>query len=195
MGKESRRVFTDEFKQEAVRLTETSGRTIAQVAADLGIGLSSLTRWRQRYREADLLSGPHEDVSKELARLRRENEILRSERDLLKKRPLSSSGREVDEVSAYRCDESGHSRGAELSSAAGQPQRLLFLKEPGSEPPATPGSDPAGAYPRALPPVKWNLWQSAHVCGSARGWTIRRPSPGGPPDAGQWPESPPEDPL
>ena len=34
----------DDFKKEAVRLTETSGRTVAQVADDLGVGLSSLTR-------------------------------------------------------------------------------------------------------------------------------------------------------
>lgn len=44
MGKRERRIFTDDFKKEAVRLTETSGRTIGQVADDLGIGLSSLTR-------------------------------------------------------------------------------------------------------------------------------------------------------
>lgn len=85
MGQKSKRLFTAEFKREAVRLTETSGRTISQVAEDLGIGLSSLTRWKRQYRTADLLSGPHEDVQKELARLRRENEILRAERDLLKK--------------------------------------------------------------------------------------------------------------
>jgi len=48
MGKRERRIFTEEFKQEAVRLTETSGRTIGQVADDLGIGLSSLTRWKRR---------------------------------------------------------------------------------------------------------------------------------------------------
>ena len=85
MGKRERRTFTEEFKREAVRLTETSGRTIAQVADDLGLGLSTLSRWRRRYREADLLSGPHEDTTKELARLRKENELLRQERDLLKK--------------------------------------------------------------------------------------------------------------
>ena len=85
MGKRERRTFREEFKREAVRLTETSGRTIAQVADDLGIGLSTLTRWKRRYREADLLSGPHEDTTKELARLRKENELLRQERDLLKK--------------------------------------------------------------------------------------------------------------
>lgn len=85
MGKRERRTFTADFKQEAVRLTETSGRTIAQVADDLGIGLSTLTRWKRRYREVDLLAGPHEDAAKELARLRKENELLRQERDLLKK--------------------------------------------------------------------------------------------------------------
>ena len=57
MGKRERRAFTDEFKQEAVRLTESSGRTITQVADNLGIGLSTLTRWKRRYREVDLLAG------------------------------------------------------------------------------------------------------------------------------------------
>ena len=40
MGKRERRGSTKDFKQVAVRLTETSGRTIGQVANDLGIGLS-----------------------------------------------------------------------------------------------------------------------------------------------------------
>ena len=85
MGKRERRIFTEDFKKEAVRLTETSGRTVGQVAADLGVGLSSLTRWKRRYREAELLSGPHEDTAKELARLRKENELLRQEREILKR--------------------------------------------------------------------------------------------------------------
>jgi transposase len=85
MGKRERRTFTEEFKQEAVRLTETSGRTIAQVAEDLGLGLSTLTRWKRQYREADLLAGPHEDTARELARLRKENELLRQEREILKR--------------------------------------------------------------------------------------------------------------
>ena len=85
MSRKERRTFTEDFKQEAVRLTQTSGRTIAQVADDLGIGLSTLARWIRKYREADLLAGPHEDTAKELARLRKENEILRQEREILKR--------------------------------------------------------------------------------------------------------------
>ena len=58
---------------------------IKQVADDLGIGLSTLTRWKRLHHESELLAGPHDDVEQELARLRRENELLRQERDLLKK--------------------------------------------------------------------------------------------------------------
>ncbi|WP_433850450.1 IS3 family transposase [Brucella pseudogrignonensis] len=79
------REFTEEFKREAVRILTTSGRSISSVADDLGIGKSTLDRWRRNFAEKDLLSGPHEDMSEELARLRKENELLRQERDLLKK--------------------------------------------------------------------------------------------------------------
>ena len=85
MTKRARRDFTDDFRREAVRLVATSGRTVGQVADDLGIGKSTLTRWQRAFRDADLLSGPHDDVDKELRRLRQENELLRQERDLLKK--------------------------------------------------------------------------------------------------------------
>jgi transposase len=84
MSTTKQRKVTEDFKREAVRLTETSGRTVAQVAADLGIGKSTLTRWKTQFKEADILSGPHDDVQKELTRLRLENKILRQERDLLK---------------------------------------------------------------------------------------------------------------
>jgi transposase len=85
MSQRKRPTYTDEFKREAVRLTQTSERTIRQVAEDLGIGFSTLTKWKRKFQEEDLLSGPHDDVTKELARLRKENTYLRQERDLLKK--------------------------------------------------------------------------------------------------------------
>ena len=79
------REFTEDFKRKAVRILTPSGRSISSVAADLGIGKSTLDRWRRIFAEQDLLSGPHEDMSQELARLRKENELLRQQRDLLKK--------------------------------------------------------------------------------------------------------------
>ncbi len=42
--------FTKEFEREAVRLAEMSGRTRREVAEDLGVGLSTLTRWISRNR-------------------------------------------------------------------------------------------------------------------------------------------------
>ena len=63
----------------------SSGRTVREVAKDLGIGRSSLSKWKSLVADAELMAGPHDDVQKELARLRRENELLRAERDLLKK--------------------------------------------------------------------------------------------------------------
>ena len=82
------RRFTRDFEDEAVRLVRTSGRTQREVAADLGIGLSTLVRWLSRHRDGEMEApdkAQHEDVAGELKRLRRENEVLRQERDILKK--------------------------------------------------------------------------------------------------------------
>ncbi len=74
-----------EFRREAVRLALTSGLTHKQIAADLGIGYSTLSKWVSQDRHDDLMSGPHEDQGKEITRLRKEVRILREEREILKK--------------------------------------------------------------------------------------------------------------
>ena len=74
-----------EFRREAVRLARTSGLTRKQIAADLGIGFSTLNKWVQQDRHEELMSGPHDDQAKEITRLRKENRILREEREILKK--------------------------------------------------------------------------------------------------------------
>jgi transposase len=74
-----------EFRREAVRLALTSGLTRKQIAADLGIGFSTLSKWVHQDRDKDLMAGPHEDHEKEIIRLRKENRILREEREILKK--------------------------------------------------------------------------------------------------------------
>jgi len=85
MGK--RRIFTPEFKQEAVRLSLESGRPISQVARELGVRPDQLRHWKQELtrgaREGSPLPG--EPPEQELRRLRRELEVVRQERDFLKK--------------------------------------------------------------------------------------------------------------
>ncbi len=46
---EIRKVYTREFKVEAVRLLEESELSAQQIADDLGISTSSLHRWRQNW--------------------------------------------------------------------------------------------------------------------------------------------------
>jgi len=44
---ESRRKYDEEFKRNAVELCRTSGKTISQIAQDLGINSSMLRRWQR----------------------------------------------------------------------------------------------------------------------------------------------------
>jgi transposase len=76
---------TEEFRNEAVRIALTSGLSLKQVSDDLGIGLSTLGKWVSARKHDELMSGSHDDKDMELARLRKENKILREERDILKK--------------------------------------------------------------------------------------------------------------
>jgi transposase len=88
MAKEQQ-TFTREFKQEAVRLAESSEKPLTQIARDLGIADSTLSHWRKQLREegeqAFPGSGHQPPLEEENRRLRRENEVLRQERDILKK--------------------------------------------------------------------------------------------------------------
>ena len=68
---------TPEFRREAVRLALTSGRTRREIAEDLGIGLSTLTRWLGQERDVSEPSEAPLDLHAELKRLRRENAVLK----------------------------------------------------------------------------------------------------------------------
>ena len=87
--KRSRKPYPEEFKQEAVRLLKEQRLPRSQVARDLGIDPETLRRWAPELAPdtagtADTSSAPSVNAA-ELARLRRENEQLRMERDILKK--------------------------------------------------------------------------------------------------------------
>ena len=81
-----RRKFTSEFKAEAVKLVTEQGLSVGQASKDLGIGESTLSKWVQNYREnnqGDSVLTLSE--REELKQLRKENHILKMERDVLKK--------------------------------------------------------------------------------------------------------------
>lgn len=82
----SRPPYPREFKAEAVRLYKESGKSLRQIAEDLGVTTNSLREWTRR---SEIDEGSREglttDEFEELKRLRRENRILREERDILKK--------------------------------------------------------------------------------------------------------------
>ena len=93
--KRERRVYSDEFKASAVRLVLKEGKTIPQVARDLDLTPSAFRNWVERARaDQGLANGPSGSQAspvlttperEELARLRRENQQLKLERDILKK--------------------------------------------------------------------------------------------------------------
>ncbi len=80
-----RRVFTDEFKAEAVAVVRSSGKSIGRIAQDLDLTETALRDWvRQADRGAAGAALIGEDERGELRRLREEVRVLRMERDFLK---------------------------------------------------------------------------------------------------------------
>ena len=100
-GATSRRRFSAEFKVEAVRMASSGERSVAEVARELGVNPEVLRTWKRRMRTAggrangksgvpsaaDAFPGNGKLTStdEELRQLRRENAVLREERDILKK--------------------------------------------------------------------------------------------------------------
>lgn len=82
----ARRDFSEEFKARTVELIESSGRPIAQVCRELDLTETAVRRWVMQARiDRGGAPGLTSDERAELARLRRENRVLREEREILKK--------------------------------------------------------------------------------------------------------------
>ena len=83
----TRRSYTPEFKSEAVRLVFEQGLSIAQVGKDLGICKTVIREWVNKARDSGQAPAAPaaSSIEEELRRLRRENAILREEREILKK--------------------------------------------------------------------------------------------------------------
>ena len=82
----SRRKFSDEFKRDAVEIVRSSGKSIAEVARELGIYDTTLGSW---VKQDEINRGEREGLTSDerdrLRELERENARLRMERELLKR--------------------------------------------------------------------------------------------------------------
>ena len=78
--------YQPEFKAEAVQLVRSSGRSISQIAEDLGVSGTSLRNW---VKHAQIDQGERQGLTteerEELRKLRKENRVLRQEREILRK--------------------------------------------------------------------------------------------------------------
>ncbi len=81
------KTISPEFKAKAVQLVRTSGKTVAEIARDLDLTPSALGTW---VKQANIGAGRGApgalttEERKELARLRKENKVLKEEREILK---------------------------------------------------------------------------------------------------------------
>ena len=82
----ARRKFSAEYKREAVAMLEAPGVTVSQIAADLGIGVNVLGRWRRelRHHPQQAFVGTGRARDEEVSQLRRELARVTKERDFLR---------------------------------------------------------------------------------------------------------------
>jgi transposase len=83
-----RRTFTPEFKRDAVRLVTAEGKTVSEVARNLGVARSLLQRWVEQHADQDGAGNPRKTKShesEEIKKLRKQLRDTAEERDILKK--------------------------------------------------------------------------------------------------------------
>ena len=80
--------YDKEFKLQAVRLLQESGKSMKQIAEDLGVSVNTLWLWRKSVREGGLMAFPDGGLTEDqqmIRQLKRELKDVTMERDILKK--------------------------------------------------------------------------------------------------------------
>lgn len=78
--------YPPEFKAEAVKLARSSEKPLSELARDLGVSTATLHNWlKQQHIDAGKRHGLTTDEREELRRLRKENKVLKEEREVLRK--------------------------------------------------------------------------------------------------------------
>ena len=92
MAEKKKRIYTEEFKLEALGLLKSSGKSARQIERELGITAGMLVKWRERYQVASTAEGGEslepsdlEAAKREIKRLQRQLAYVEEEREILKK--------------------------------------------------------------------------------------------------------------
>lgn len=82
-----KKIFSEEFKRNAVTLSDNSEKSLQEVANEIGIAFSTLCKWRTMYPIAKTNKAEHAKKFKdpEILKLKKENERLKMENEILKK--------------------------------------------------------------------------------------------------------------
>jgi len=83
--KQVRRKYTEEFKREAVALVTEQGYKLSEAARSVEVNANLLSKWRDRFAEEAAGTRLTGDDRDELVRLRKENRLLKMEKEILKK--------------------------------------------------------------------------------------------------------------
>lgn len=83
--KQARRKYTEEFKREAVALVREQGYKLAEAARSVGVNANLLSKWRDKFAEEAAGTRLTGDEREELKQLRKENRVLKMEKEILKK--------------------------------------------------------------------------------------------------------------
>ncbi len=125
-----RKKFTAEYKTEAVRLSNDGTRSVAEVAAALGIHAGQLYRWRRSMKDhqGDAFpgSGKLQSRDEEVHRLRRDLKRVSEERDFLKKRRPSSPEIHT-KIRVHQGEREAVSRDHDVSTSRSVEGRLLRM--------------------------------------------------------------------
>ena len=98
MTKKTKKNYSREFKEEAVKLVTEQGYGVSEAARNLGIRPNMLGRWKREFEEETIVNQLGDDEKVELKRLREENRRLKMEREILKKAAAHLSRTKRDEV-------------------------------------------------------------------------------------------------
>lgn len=85
MEKKAPKKFDQDFIDNTVKLVETSGKSAAEVAREMGLPEWRVRTWVRKAKEKGVVGGSQEDLLQELKQLRRENARLQEEAAILKK--------------------------------------------------------------------------------------------------------------